>query len=111
MVERHLAHVDTRVLLGRAPVRYVAHRRDGTWFVGARNFTDRSHRGFRDAAIGAVANTDSSLGEVLGLRRGWHAWRFKAGDAWTRGPLPKGDIHLLAYEVRPSGPPSRESGA
>jgi hypothetical protein len=111
MVDGHLARVDTRVLQGRAPARYVAHRRDGTWFVGARNFTDRGPRGFRDTTMETVVTADPSLGDVMRLRRGRHAWRVRTRDAWIRSPLPEGDVHLLAYEVRPSALRSRGSGA
>lgn len=111
MAESRTVRVDTRVLRRRAPVRYLAFLRDGTYVVGARGFTDRGSRGFRQTSMAALLRLDATLGAALGLRRGWAAWRDRTGSAWTRAPLPHGDVHLLEYEVRSSAPTTRGTGA
>lgn len=92
--------VDSRVIRERAPVVYVAHAEDDTWFLGANGFTDRPLSAFTNVRIGTVLAADPTCRGGLHLPRGWHAWREDASDEWKRHRIPKGRMHLLTYEAR-----------
>jgi hypothetical protein len=95
-----LVVADERLLKSDVRATYVAHRRDGEWFVGAAGFFDRPADQFRRVPLSGLLAADASLAELDDLGVGWHAFRSGPDDPWWSHEIPRGQMFLLTYEAR-----------
>jgi len=89
-----------RVLAGRAWVFYARHDKSGAW-----SFLPVNHRSAPSrcaVACRELLARDSSLRQILGLPRGWHAHSQRLDAEWEPSAIPSGPTHLFTCEAIPS---------
>jgi hypothetical protein len=81
---------------------YVAHREDGTWLVGAPEFTDADPSELLRVSFEELLKVDASLSDMGDLAVGHFAMRRDQSEPWSFGVVPVGPIFLVRYDARPS---------